>query len=255
MRNILLGITGSISAYKAADIANRLNKQNINVTAVMTNAAQKFITPLTIQTLSKNKVYTDMFDESEPKSVAHIALAENADVILIAPATANTIAKIANGIADNMLTSVILAANNKPVIICPAMNTNMYDNEITQRNIAELKSHNAFIIEPRESHLACGTTGKGALASVQTICDTTIRTLKSTNINQIEGQLRTLAEIESKKEQYNSWQKSFFRSKACIVCMNEITKHYKDNIETVDADTVDVYWTNTVQKYLSKNMD
>ena len=154
-----------------------------------------------------------------------------------------------------MLTSVILAANNKPVIICPAMNTNMYDNEITQRNIAELKSHNAFIIEPRESHLACGTTGKGALASVQTICDTTIRTLKSTNINKIEGQLRTLAEIESKKEQYNSWQKDFFRSKACIVCMNEISKQYKDNIETVDADTVDVYWTNTVQKYLSKNMN
>ena len=167
---IVLGVTGSISAYKAADIANRLHKNGHDVHVVMTDGAQEFITPLTLQTLSKNKVHADEFEEYDPTIVKHIDLAGNADVVLIAPATANIIGKIAHGIADDLLTVVTMAAANQAqVIIAPAMNTNMYENPIVQENIEKLKKHGYLFIEPKESHLACGTTGKGALADVDDI--------------------------------------------------------------------------------------
>ncbi len=167
---IVLGVTGSISAYKAADIANRLHKDGHDVHVVMTEGAEEFITPLTLQTLSKNKVHADEFEEYDPTIVKHIDLAGNADVVLIAPATANIIGKIAHGIADDLLTAVTMAAANQAqVIIAPAMNTNMYENPIVQENIEKLKKHGYLFIEPKESHLACGTTGKGALADVDDI--------------------------------------------------------------------------------------
>ena len=164
MKEAILGVTGSIAAYKAADIANLLVKNKINVHVIMTKAAAKFITPLTFQTLTKNKVYVDMFEEIVYSDVRHISLAQNADCCVIAPATANIIGKIASGIADDMLSTVVMAVRNKPVIICPAMNTAMYENAITQDNIAKLRSHGYQFIEPRESLLACGDLGKGALA-------------------------------------------------------------------------------------------
>ena len=178
--NILLCITGSISAYKTADITHILTaKRGHNVTCVMTEAATKFITPLTLQTLSKNKVYTDMWDESDPTKVTHIDLANNADLIVIVPATANTIAKLANGITDNLLTSTILAAKNKKKIVCPAMNTMMYENYPTHRNLTTLKCDYGYdIIEPREAKLACGIVGKGALETVSTIVETIDRAVK-----------------------------------------------------------------------------
>ena len=177
MKNIVLGVTGSIAAYKAADIANRLTKAGCSVRVVMTKAAQQFITPLTFQTLTKNKVYTDMFDLDEPQKVAHIALAHEADLILVAPATANFLAKAAAGIGDDMLSTVMLAVKDIPVLVAPAMNTAMYDNHVTQRNMHTLAQLGWRFIEPREALLACGDVGRGALAEVELIVEKVLETL------------------------------------------------------------------------------
>lgn len=171
MKNILLGVTGSIAAYKAADLANQITKIGYNVEVVMTESAVKFVAPLTFQALTKNKVYMDMFDEFTPDEIKHISLAKKADVCIIAPATANIIGKIANGIADDFLSTVVMALKDKPVFIAPAMNTNMYENPIVQENIEKLKARGYFIIEPKESILACGDLGKGAMADVSEIMD------------------------------------------------------------------------------------
>lgn len=168
--NIVLGVTGSIAAYKAADIISRLKKLGHEVDVILTESGSRIITPITLQTLSKNKVYMDMFEEITPKEVKHISLAEKADLMLIAPATANIIGKIANGIADDFLSTVVMAAaNTTPVYIAPAMNTNMYENPIVQANIEKLRSYGYRFIEPKESLLACGTVGRGALADVDDI--------------------------------------------------------------------------------------
>jgi phosphopantothenoylcysteine decarboxylase len=177
VKNIILGVTGSIAAYKAADIANILTKDGYNVDVIMTKGGTAFITPLTLQTLSKNRVYTDVFQEDYPREVKHISLANKADLLLVAPASADIIGKMANGIADDMLTSVILAVRDIPRIIAPAMNTNMYENPIVQNNLKKLKAYGYEIIEPREARLACGDVGKGALASVETIIDTVKKAL------------------------------------------------------------------------------
>lgn len=170
--NIVLGVTGSIAAYKAADIISRLKKLGHEVDVILTESGSRIITPITLQTLSKNKVYMDMFEEITPKEVKHISLAEKADLLLIAPATANIIGKIANGIADDFLSTVVMAAaNTTPVYIAPAMNTNMYENPIVQANIEKLRSYGYRFIEPKESLLACGVVGKGALADVDDIID------------------------------------------------------------------------------------
>jgi len=169
MKEVVLGVSGSIAAFKAADIANLLAKNKINVHVIMTNAATKFIAPLTFQTLTKNKVYVDMFEDIAYGDVRHISLAQRADCCVIAPATANIIGKIASGIADDMLSTVVMAVRNKPVIICPAMNTAMYENAVTQGNIAKLRTCGYRFVEPRESLLACGDLGKGALADIDAI--------------------------------------------------------------------------------------
>ncbi|MBR6956552.1 MAG: phosphopantothenoylcysteine decarboxylase [Firmicutes bacterium] len=169
MKNIILGVTSSIACYKACDIANTLTKEGNSVKVVMTEAGTKFVTPLTFRTLTKNKVYTDMFDDDEPEYVAHIRLAEEADLMVICPASADFIAKAAAGIADDMLTTTYLAYVNKPIIVCPAMNTNMYENPATQRNLEILRERGVNIVEPKVAHLACGTTGKGALADPDVI--------------------------------------------------------------------------------------
>ena len=169
MKEVILGVTGSIAAYKAAEIANILIKDNINVNVIMTNAAIQFIAPLTFQTLTKNKVYTDMFEEIAYSDVRHISLAQKADCLVVAPATANIIGKIASGIADDMLSTVVMAVKNKPVIICPAMNTAMHENVITQGNITKLQGYGYQFVEPKESRLACGDLGKGALADIEVI--------------------------------------------------------------------------------------
>lgn len=177
--NVLLGVTGSIAAYKAAEITSRLTKQGHNVDVILTESGSRFITPLTLQTLSKNKVYMDMFEEIVPSEVKHISLAKKADLVLIAPATANIIGKIAGGVADDFLSTVVMAAaNHTPVYIAPAMNTNMYENPIVQENIEKLKAGGYHFIDPKASLLACGDLGKGALADVDEIVDVVTKALK-----------------------------------------------------------------------------
>ncbi|MDR0858553.1 MAG: phosphopantothenoylcysteine decarboxylase [Oscillospiraceae bacterium] len=169
MKNIILGVTGSIAAYKAAELANRFTKLGHRVDVIMTRSAREFVTPLTFQTLTKTKVNTDMFDEISYEDVRHISLAQRADLVLIAPATANIIGKIAGGIADDFLTTVVMAVREKPVVICPAMNTAMYDNPITRDNIGKLDELGYIFVEPRSALLACGDVGRGALAAVDDI--------------------------------------------------------------------------------------
>lgn len=171
MKNVLLGVTGSIAVYKAADLANQLGKKGYNVDVVMTESAAKFVTPLTFQSLTKNRVYLDMFEEITPSEIKHISLAKKADLCIIAPATANIIGKLANGIADDFLSTVMLAVKDKPIYLAPAMNTNMYEHPVVQQNLEKLKTLGYIIIEPKESLLACGDLGKGALAEVERILE------------------------------------------------------------------------------------
>ncbi len=161
-KNILLGVTGGIAAYKSADLASRLIKKKANVDVIMTENATKFITPLTFESLTHTRCVTDTFDRNHYWEVEHIALADKADILVIAPATANCIAKLANGIADDMLTTTALACEC-PKIIAPAMNTKMYENPVTQKNIETLRSLGWIIVTPGEGYLACGTVGKGRM--------------------------------------------------------------------------------------------
>jgi phosphopantothenoylcysteine decarboxylase/phosphopantothenate--cysteine ligase len=169
-KNILIGVTGGISAYKVCDIVSALKHKGANVNVMMTKNATKFITPLTLETLSKNKVYVEMFDGDYSEEVKHISLAKNADLVLIAPCSANVIGKIANGIADDMLTTTVIAAKAK-VVIAPAMNDNMYSNPIVLDNIEKLKRFGYEFIEPATGNLACGYVGKGKLAKKETIIE------------------------------------------------------------------------------------
>lgn len=178
---VVLGVTGGIAAYKAADITSRLKKKNINVKVIMTESAQEFISPLTFQSISQNYVSTGMFDEIKTWDVEHIALAKEADLFLIAPATANFIGKVANGIADDMLTTTVMATKSK-VIIAPAMNTNMYLNPITQKNINTLKELGYKFVDPDSGRLACGDLGIGKLAPTEDIVDFVIDELESQDI-------------------------------------------------------------------------
>lgn len=161
-KNVLLGVCGGIAAYKAVEAASRLRKAGASVHVLMTEEAAKFVTPLTFQEISGNPVSVSMWEKVTNWNVEHIALANLADVVLIAPATANVIGKIACGIADDMMTTVIMATK-APVYVAPAMNTNMYTNPITQRNIDTLRRYGYHIIEPASGHLACGTSGVGRL--------------------------------------------------------------------------------------------
>ncbi|MGT2960199.1 phosphopantothenoylcysteine decarboxylase [Streptococcus caballi] len=166
-KTILLAVSGSISAYKAADLTNQLTKLGYDVHVMMTKAATKFITPLTLQVLSKNSVHLDVMLEENPKLINHIELAKQADLFLLAPASANTLAHLAHGFADNMVTATALALPaTTPKLIAPAMNTRMYDNPITQSNLETLRKIGYQEIEPRSSVLACGDVGRGALADL-----------------------------------------------------------------------------------------
>lgn len=166
--NILLGVTGGIACYKACDIVSQLRKLGIGVDVVMTQHAAEFVSPLTFETLSGRAVTVDMFAKKEHWEVEHIALAKKADLCVIAPATANVIAKLANGIADDMLTTTVLALKC-PILLAPAMNTNMLENESVQSNLAILAGRGWHIVQPADGRLACGDVGKGKLASVEEI--------------------------------------------------------------------------------------
>ncbi len=175
-KNIVLGVTGGIAAYKACDIASRLIKLGADVHVIMTKAACEFVAPLTFKTLTNKKVYTSVFDENDV-GVPHIDLAQGADLLLVAPATANFIGKAANGIADDMLTTTLLAASNKKIMISPAMNSHMYENPAVQENIAKLISRGFVVIKPASGRLACGDIGVGKLPEVDEIVERVVMEL------------------------------------------------------------------------------
>ena len=175
-KKIVIGVTGSIAAYKSADLIRRFQEQNCDVRVVMTQEACEFITPLTLATLSGKEVYSDMFKDASSWEMGHIALAK-ADAYVIAPATANTIAKIAHGIADDFLTTLAISTKAK-IFVVPAMNEDMYNNAIVQENCAKLKKHGVRFIEPVKGKLACGIFGEGHLADVEDIVKTVVGILK-----------------------------------------------------------------------------
>lgn len=167
---IVLGVSGGIAVYKALDVVSRLKKHDIDVRVIMTESATEFVTPLSFQSLSQNQVIVDMFAEPKAFEIQHISLAKRADLMLIVPATANIIGKVANGIADDMLTTTIMATK-APVVFAPAMNTNMYENRIVQDNISKLKKYGYKFVEPANGRLACGDLGKGKLQDTEIIVE------------------------------------------------------------------------------------
>jgi len=169
-KNIVLGVTGSVAIYKACDIVRRLQDRGFQVTVVMTREAAEFIKPALFRSLTGNNVFCGLFDTPEAWGIEHVSLAEKADLLLVAPATANIIAKISSGICDDLL-SCVACATKAPVLICPAMNKNMFKNRITQDNIKKLKSLGYKFVEPREGRLACGSVGIGCLADVENIVE------------------------------------------------------------------------------------
>ena len=178
MAHITLAITGSIASYKAADLVSSLKKQGHSVSVLMTKAATDFIQPLTLQVLSQDLVHLDVMQEPYPDQVNHIERGKETDLFIVAPATANTIAKLAHGFADNMVTSTALALpDNIPKLLAPAMNTKMYNHPATQTNLKTLESYGYGIISPKESLLACGDFGSGALADLEIIIERRKETL------------------------------------------------------------------------------
>jgi len=168
--NIVLGVCGGIAAYKSVEIVSRLKKLSAEVNVIMTENAQKFVTPLTFRSISHNPVITDMFEEPVHYDIEHISLAQKADLLIIAPATANIIGKIANGIADDMLTTTVMATKAK-IVIVPAMNVNMYENAIVKDNIQKLKKLGYIFMEPATGMLACGVNAKGRMPEPESIVD------------------------------------------------------------------------------------
>ncbi len=182
---IVLGVTGSIASYKALEIVRRLKQRGAQVSVVMTRSAQKLVTPLSFESVSSNRVYTDMWSKQRDpvargrrdktqRKMEHIDLAQSANLLLVAPATANILGKVASGIADDLLTTVIMATR-APVVFAPAMNNQMWTNAVVQHNVARLRELGYRVVEPESGSLACGTEGPGRLAEVETICDTAMR--------------------------------------------------------------------------------
>lgn len=176
-KKILLGVSGGIAAYKSAALASALVKLGCGVSVLMTRSAQEFITPLTFEAITGRRVHTDTFDRGDPSKVQHIALADEADMILIAPATANVAAKLASGIADDVLTTTALACRTRKVIV-PAMNTHMYENPATQENLKKLERWGWYVMEPASGRLACGAVGKGKMPEPEDIADVAVHFLR-----------------------------------------------------------------------------
>jgi phosphopantothenoylcysteine decarboxylase len=176
MANILLGVTGSIAAYKAADITSQLLKLGHEVTCVLTKEALEFVTPLTLRTLSRRPVISDLFAEKDGWQPGHIHLADDADLLLIAPATANILAALAHGFAHDALTAIALATR-APLLIAPAMNGKMWEHPATRENVEKLAARGASFVEPAEGLLACGYEGVGRLAPVEEIVQAAIKSL------------------------------------------------------------------------------
>jgi len=176
-KDIIVGITGSIAAYKACDLITRLSKKGHNVICIMTKEAEEFITTLTMETLSGNKVYKDIFALPDKRKATHISLGQTADLIVICPATANIIAKLVSGMCDDLLSATVISSV-APVLIAPAMNDRMYKNKITQRNIQKLKEAGYKFVDPVKGHLTCGYMDIGHLADIDQVIKRIEKSLK-----------------------------------------------------------------------------
>ncbi|MGI5868958.1 MAG: flavoprotein [Kiritimatiellia bacterium] len=176
-KHIAVGVTGSIAAYKACELVRLFTKAGYEVSVVMTDAAKQFVTPLTFRTLSRNPVCTGLFDDVAEWVPGHISVADRCDALVIAPCTANVLAKLATGIADDALTATALACV-KPLVLAPAMNVKMWEHPATRANLAALKSRGAIVVEPAEGGLACGTTGRGRMPEPLDIFNTTCAVLE-----------------------------------------------------------------------------
>lgn len=176
-KSIVLGVSASIAIYKSCELARGLKEEGFEVNVILTPEAEELIRPIVFQALSGRRVYTGLFDQPRTWEIEHISLADKADLVLVAPATANIIAKISGGICDDLLTCVI-AATKAPVLLCPAMNENMYLNKITQENIRKLKGYGYKFVGPKKGRLACGKEGIGCLADIESIIKETKKVLK-----------------------------------------------------------------------------
>lgn len=176
-KNILLVITGSIAAYKTLDLIRRLKERGVGVTAVLTSSAKQFITPMAVAALSGHKVYDDTFSLTDEVEMGHIQLSRSAELVVVAPATADIIARMACGIADDLATTLLLATD-KPVMVAPAMNVRMWEHKAVQRNIAQLKKDGIDIIGPEEGEMACGETGFGRMVEADTLLTAILQTLR-----------------------------------------------------------------------------
>lgn len=174
---VVLGISGGIACYKACEVTRLLIQAECDVHVVMTRSAQQFVTPLTFQALTGHPVSTDLFDLTQESRIGHIELADMANLVVIAPTTADTVARLSIGRADDVLTAVVLATK-APVLLCPSMNVNMWDHPATQENLRKVKSYGYHVIEPGEGYLACGWTGKGRLAEPEVIALEALERLK-----------------------------------------------------------------------------
>ncbi|WP_442950329.1 bifunctional phosphopantothenoylcysteine decarboxylase/phosphopantothenate--cysteine ligase CoaBC [Paenibacillus sp. E194] len=195
-KTIVLGVTGGIAAYKAAALCSKLKQEGAEVHVIMTKSATEFITELTFQTLSRHLVYTDTFDERDASIVSHIDLADRADLILVAPATANVIGKMAHGLADDMLTTTLLATT-APVIVAPAMNVHMYVHPAVQHNMGMLRERGVHFIEPEEGLLACGYTGKGRMAEPEHIIEQLKQWMASNKLPERSGLSNVMTSVKS----------------------------------------------------------
>ncbi len=183
-KTIVLGICGGIAAYKSAELTRRLVEAGAKVHVMMTKAAQEFITPLTLQTLSGNPVHTDLFSLTQEQEIGHISIADRADVVLIAPTTADILAKVAHGLCDDLISTVV-CATRATILFAPSMNVHMWENPITQENVEKLRKHGYLILEPDSGYLACGYTGKGRLPEPEALIREIEKVLKLKRISKI----------------------------------------------------------------------
>lgn len=179
-KTVVVGVTGGIAAYKVCDLVRRLVELGGSVHVMMTRAAQEFVTPLTFQTLSGHPVHTELFNLTQEQEIGHISLADRADLILVAPATADILAKVAHGISDDLLTNVI-CATTAPVLFAPSMNIHMWENPITQENVTRLRKFGYTLLEPGEGSLACGTEGKGRLPEPEELLKSILKLIKDSH--------------------------------------------------------------------------
>lgn len=262
-KKILLGVTGGIAAYKAAALTSKLSQQGAEVRVIMTSSACEFITPMTFQTLSKNEVYIETFNEANFGSVSHIEIANWADIVLIAPATANTIGKIANGIADNMLTTTVLASN-APLVVVPAMNANMLGKMSVIRNIETLKGDGVLFIESDSGYLACGVTGKGRMAEPEKIIEELSCCFMETSKDVLSGKkimitagptleridpVRYLSNFSSGKMGYAIAEEAAKLGAKVILVSGPVNLNAPLNVEVIEVESAEQMYNEVMERY------